>query len=252
MKKEKELNNIKSNDKVLIIIPAYNEEESIFNTYRSVINYNKKHKSNSLDVIVINDGSRDFTKQILEENRIPHINLVHNLGIGGAVQTGYKYALENGYDYAIQFDGDGQHDIHYVETILELLRNGKADLCIGSRFLDNTSDFKSTGVRRAGIKIISFLISLFSHIKITDPTSGFRAANRNVIQHFADRYPREYPEPESIVNLTRLKYRVVERPVKMNERTGGVSSIRAWKTVYYMINVGLSIIVTSLKRKGDC
>lgn len=249
MKQKKELQH---NDKILIVIPAYNEEESILDTYQSVMEYNKKHKSISLDVIVINDGSRDSTKQILEDYHIPHINLVHNLGIGGAVQTGYKYALENNYDYVVQFDGDGQHDINYVETILEPLRSGDADLCIGSRFLDDTSEFKSTGARRIGIKIISFLIWLFAHIKIMDPTSGFRAANRSVIQHFAMSYPREYPEPESIVNITRLNYRVIEQPVKMRERTGGVSSIRAWKTVYYMINVGLSIIVTSLKRKGDC
>lgn len=119
MKQKKELQH---NDKILIVIPAYNEEESILDTYQSVMEYNKKHKSISLDVIVINDGSRDSTKQILEDYHIPHINLVHNLGIGGAVQTGYKYALENNYDYVVQFDGDGQHDINYVETILEPLR----------------------------------------------------------------------------------------------------------------------------------
>ena len=238
--------------KILLIIPAYNEEKSILNTYQSVLDYNRNHKLKMVDVIVINDGSKDLTKQILVNNHIPHISLVHNLGIGGAVQTGYKYALEHNYDYAIQFDGDGQHDINYIETILQPLRKGQADLCIGSRFIDDTSDFKSTGARRVGIKIISFLIKLFAHIRITDPTSGFRAANRMVIEHFANSYPREYPEPESIVNLTRLNYKIMERPVKMKERVGGVSSIRAWKTIYYMINVGLSIIVTSLKRKGDC
>ena len=225
-------------NKILMIVPAYNEEESIKETYQSVVNYNSLHKNKTLDILVVNN--------------IPHVNLIHNLGIGGAVQTGYKYALEHGYDYAVQFDGDGQHDINYIETILQPLKKGQADLCIGSRFIDDTSDFKSTGARRAGIKIISFLIQLFAHIKVTDPTSGFRAANRKVIEHFANSYPREYPEPESIVNLTRLNYRIVERPVKMKERIGGVSSIRAWKTVYYMVNVGLSIIVTSLKRKGDC
>ncbi len=239
-------------NKILMIVPAYNEEESIKETYQSVVNYNSLHKNKTLDILVVNDGSTDCTKQILEDNNIPHVNLIHNLGIGGAVQTGYKYALEHGYDYAVQFDGDGQHDINYIETILQPLKKGQADLCIGSRFIDDTSDFKSTGARRAGIKIISFLIQLFAHIKVTDPTSGFRAANRKVIEHFANSYPREYPEPESIVNLTRLNYRIVERPVKMKERIGGVSSIRAWKTVYYMVNVGLSIIVTSLKRKGDC
>lgn len=242
----------KLKESILLIVPAYNEEDCILNTYQTIVEYNNKHKDKKMDIIVINDGSRDNTKKILEENNISHVNLVHNLGIGGAVQTGYKYALEHNYDYAVQFDGDGQHDINYVEKILQPLKKEQADLCIGSRFIDDTSDFKSTGARRIGIKIISFLIQTFAHIKITDPTSGFRAANRKVIEHFANSYPREYPEPESIVNLTRLHYKIVERPVKMKERTGGVSSIRAWKTVYYMINVGLSIIVTSLKRKGDC
>lgn len=238
--------------KILMIVPAYNEEESILKTYQTILEFNNRCKNQKLDIIIINDGSKDQTKNILEKNNIPHINLVHNLGIGGAVQTGYKYALEHNYDYAVQFDGDGQHDVNYVEMILQPLKKGQADLCVGSRFIDDTSDFKSTGARRVGIKIISFLIWSFAHIKITDPTSGFRAANRKVIEHFANSYPREYPEPESIVNLTRLNYKIVERPVKMNERAGGVSSIRAWKTIYYMINVGLSIIVTSLKRKGDC
>ena len=236
---------------VLLIIPAYNEEECIKNTVDMILNFNKKSKL-KLDYIVINDGSKDKTKQILEENHMNHINLVHNLGIGGAVQTGYKYALENGYEYAVQFDGDGQHDINYVPKILKPLFNNDADMVIGSRFICEKNSFRSTAARRAGIKIISFFIHLFAHKKITDPTSGFRAVNLKVIKHFSNSYPSEYPEPESIVNLLRLKYVVKEVPVEMRERVGGVSSIRAWKNIYYMINVCLSIIITSIKRSGDC
>lgn len=238
-------------NEILLIIPAYNEQDSILKTYKSVLKYNKKSK-NKVDVIVINDGSTDNTQQILEENDIPNIQLIQNLGIGGAVQTGYKYAKEKGYNYAIQFDGDGQHDVNYVENILEPLRKNQADLVIGSRFISNISDFKSTGTRRVGIKIISCIINLFAHVKVKDPTSGFRAANSKTIDHFAKSYPKEYPEPESIVNIKRLGYKIGEVPVKMNERVGGVSSIRTWKSVYYMINVCLSIVITSMKKARDC
>lgn len=236
--------------KVLFIIPAYNEESNIKKTVTSIWDYNKKNHTN-YDVIVINDGSKDHTKDILEENKIPHVNLIHNLGIGGAVQTGYKYALEHDYDIAIQYDGDGQHKVEYAKNIMEPIINGKADLVIGSRFIDNTSKFRSTGARRAGIKIISILLRIFAHQKITDPTSGFRAANKKVIAYFAYRYPKEYPEPESIVSLTKNKGTIQEVPVEMQERTGGKSSIRAWKSIYYMISVGLSIIIGSMKKAGD-
>ena len=131
-------------NEILLIIPAYNEQDSILKTYKSVLKYNKKSK-NKVDVIVINDGSTDNTQQILEENDIPNIQLIQNLGIGGAVQTGYKYAKEKGYNYAIQFDGDGQHDVNYVENILEPLRKNQADLIIGSRFISSISSFKSIG-----------------------------------------------------------------------------------------------------------
>lgn len=238
-----------NNMKILIIIPAYNEEESILSTVQTINEYNI-HADTKLDYVVINDGSTDKTKQILEEYHINHVTLVHNLGIGGAVQTGYKYALENNYDIAIQFDGDGQHDINYVPNIVQPIIENKADFCIGSRFVDPTSsDFKSTGARRAGIKIICALIKLFAHKRIYDATSGFRAANQNAIKYLAKNYPTEYPEPESIVDLLRMGYRIEEVPVQMHERSGGVSSIRAWKSVYYMINVSLSIIIASMKGK---
>ena len=233
---------------ILMIIPAYNEEESIFNTIKTVDSYNRNAKSYTVDYIIINDGSKDTTEQILERNNINHISLIHNLGIGGAVQTGYKYAYENKYDVAIQFDGDGQHDINCVPRVVKPLQDDVADFCVGSRFIEgNKSSFQSTGARRIGIRIISFLIKSVCGKQFNDTTSGFRAANRKVIEYFALNYPREYPEPESLVNLVKLGYRVREVPVEMKEREGGESSIKAWKSIYYMINVCLSILLAGMK-----
>lgn len=233
--------------KILIIIPAYNEEKNILQTVNKIKEY-----SNNLDYIVINDGSTDSTEKILRENNINHIRLVHNLGIGGAVQTGYKYANENNYDIAIQFDGDGQHDVFFVEKICKPIIDGKVDMCIGTRYLDKkSSEFQSTFMRRLGAKIISLCIKLFTGKKITDPTSGFRAVNNKIIEEFSKSYPKEYPEPESTVLLLVNKFRVMEVPVSMNKRDGGVSSIRLWKTVDYMVKVVLAIMVDSisLRRK---
>lgn len=232
--------------KILIIIPAYNEQDNILNTYKSIDCYNKKNKSN-YDVIVINDGSIDNTRLILEKNNIPHINLIHNLGIGGAVQTGYKYAYENNYDIAIQFDGDGQHDVKYIKNLIEKINHGY-DMVIGSRFIESKDGFKSTKLRRIGINVISFFIRLFTGRKIYDTTSGFRACNKEIIKNFAFAYPTEYPEPVSTVETIKLGYNVGEVSVQMNEREGGKSSIHSWKNAYYMINVILSILIISLRR----
>ena len=228
--------------KVLLIIPAYNEQENIEKTVKKIEKSNQE-----IEYIVINDGSTDNTEEILKEKNINHIKLVNNLGIGGAVQTGYKYAFENNFDIAIQFDGDGQHDVNYISKVCEPLINGQADMCIGTRYLDkNESKFQSTFMRRLGSIIISIVIKIFTGKKITDPTSGFRAVNRVVIEEFAKNYPTEYPEPESTVSLLVNNYRVAEVPVSMNERDGGVSSIRLWKTADYMIKVVLAIIIDSI------
>lgn len=232
---------------ILLIIPAYNEEDNILNTYKTIVEYNKNNKTN-YEVIIINDGSTDGTKRILEQNKIPHINLVHNLGIGGAVQTGYKYAWEHGYDIAIQFDGDGQHDVAYVKYLVKPIVSKKADFVIGSRFIGNISEFKTSGARRIGIRIISLFIKLASGLKIYDTTSGFRAANKNIIGEFAKDYPLEYPEPITTVELQKKGYCISEVAVNMKARSGGKSSIHTWKNFYYMINVCLSIIITSIRR----
>lgn len=234
--------------KILLIIPAYNEEECILNTYNKIIKYNQLNSSN-FDVIVINDGSKDRTLGICKENGIPYISLIHNLGIGGAVQTGYKYALEKGYDIAVQYDGDGQHDVEYVNDIVTPLLNEEADFVIGSRFIDKTSsEFKSSLSRRIGIKVICIAIKLVTGKRVLDTTSGFRAVNRDIINEFAMSYPVEYPEPITTAELLRKGYTLAEVPVRMHERDGGESSIRAWKTIYYMINVILTIFVIKLRR----
>ena len=234
--------------KVLVIIPAFNEELNIVNTVEKIKNISNKIDEN-LNYVVINDGSTDKTKNICETNKYNVINLITNLGIGGAVQTGFKYALENDYDVAIQFDGDGQHDENYIKKLIEEVKKGN-DFVVGSRFIKNLSGFKSTKFRRIGIKFLSSLIKICTGTKIYDPTSGFRAANKEIISLFADKYPTEYPEPETIVNLIRKQYKVKEIPVEMHERKYGKSSIKPLKSMYYMFSVSISIIISSICKRG--
>ncbi len=224
--------------KVLVIIPAYNEEESILGVIEDL-----KQNAPFVDCLVVNDGSNDDTALILKEHCIPHIDLVRNLGIGGAVQTGYKYALQHGYDIAVQFDGDGQHSAAYIKDLIAPIQRREADLVVGSRFKGDESEFKSTAMRRLGIGILSVVLKLASTNKIEDVTSGFRAADRRAIELFAAYYPDDYPEPESLALVARKGLKVAEVPVSMNERSGGVSSIKKRDSVYYMIKVTLAILV---------
>lgn len=237
--------------KVLMIIPAYNEEDSILQTVLGILEY-REHVDYQLDYVIINDGSTDSTRQILEDHKLNAIHLVMNLGIGGAVQTGYKYALKYGYDVAVQFDGDGQHDIRSLNNLLLPLVSGKADMVIGSRFVGETlSEFQTSFMRRFGIGVISRMIKLTTGKRIWDTTSGYRLGNQAVIQQFAKRYPTKYPEPESTVHLLKQKYKVVEVPANMFERSGGVSSITPWKSIRYMIEVCSSILIASLMKEGE-
>lgn len=235
--------------KVLLIIPSYNEEDNVLKNYNKIVSFNKKSKI-KYDAIIINDGSKDKTEQICKDNNLPFISLIHNLGIGGAVQTGYKYAFDNNYDIAVQFDGDGQHDVNFVKNIIDPIMNNEADMTIGSRFIDKkSSKFKSSFSRRIGIKLISFFIKLVTRKKIYDTTSGFRAVNKKIIKEFANEYPVEYPEPITTVEAIKNGYNVKEIPVSMNERENGTSSIKTWKNIYYMLNVIISIIITGIGRK---
>ncbi len=235
--------------KILLIIPAYNESESILKVLDKVTNYQKK-SNYSLDYLVINDGSSDNEEEILLKHRIKHVELVQNLGIGGAVQTGYLYALENDYDIAVQFDGDGQHDIESLPNLVIPILNGEVDFTVGSRFIsDSTSKFKSSSARQIGIKILSVLIRWTSRINIHDVTSGYRAANLKVIKQFAKRYPSKYPEPESYMHLFANNIRVKEVGVNMHERVTGASSINLRKAIGYMVDVSLSILIAAFIEK---
>ena len=237
--------------KILMIIPAYNEEESILHTVEGIIDY-RKNVDFQLYYLVINDGSTDNTKNILIQNKLNAIHLVQNLGIGGAVQTGYKYALDNNYDVAVQFDGDGQHDIRSLNSLIQPILLGKADMVIGSRFVGETlSEFQTSFMRRFGIGVISNMIKLTTGIRIWDTTSGYRLGNKKVIAQFARRYPTKYPEPESSVHLIKQNFKIVEASANMFERAGGVSSITPFKSIRYMVEVCSSILIASLMKEGE-
>ena len=237
--------------KILLIIPAYNEEENILKVFQYVQSYNKKNKTH-YDVIVINDCSIDNTSEICHKNNIPVIDLIHNLGIGGAVQMGYKYAYSNNYDIAVQYDGDGQHDVRYVKKIITPIINKKADMVIGSRFIEDIDTFKSSPARRIGISVISKFMKFATGKKIYDTTSGFRACSKDLIYDFSLSYPNEYPEPITTAEVLKKKYDVAEVSVEMNEREGGISSIRAWKNIYYMLNVCLALLAVKIRRYKRC
>lgn len=226
--------------KVLVIIPAYNEEENIEKVVK-----NLKEVCPFVDYVVINDCSKDRTAQICEENGFNYISLPSNLGIGGGVQTGYIYAKENDYDIAIQYDGDGQHNAEYIKKLIKPLEDGIADMTIGSRFIEKEG-FQTSAMRRSGILILKAVIRMCSGVTATDATSGFRAVNRSLIDFFASNYAQDYPEPEAIVAARRSGFRVMDVPVVMNERTAGVSSIGALDSVYYMIKVTLAIFACRL------
>ena len=230
--------------KNLIIIPAYNEQECIKETIEMI-----KRDAPDFDYVVINDHSTDDTLTILKQNHINFVNLPANLGIGGAVQTGYLYAYENDYDTAVQVDADGQHDPKYLSMMLDTLKKENADMIIGSRFIENKG-FQSTFARRIGITYFTKLIHMLTGATITDTTSGLRMGNRKVIELFARDYPRDYPEPESVVTLLKKGMNVKEVPVMMRERQGGVSSINLKKSVYYMVKVTIAILIENHRQGG--
>ncbi|MBU5448995.1 glycosyltransferase family 2 protein [Acetivibrio sp. MSJd-27] len=227
--------------KSMVVIPAYNEEKSIYKVVKRVQNCGMK-----IDVVVVNDGSEDRTSEEARRAGAIVINLPLNVGIGGAVQTGYLYAVYHGYDAVVQIDGDGQHDPVDLPNLLSKLQNGEADMVIGSRFVEK-SDYKPSFFRKLGILFFSKLISLLTGEKFTDTTSGYRAVNRKVMELFAKYYPSDYPEPETIVYLKRHGMKIKEIPTLMNERKTGKSSITPLKSVYYMIKVTFCLLLQDLK-----
>lgn len=228
--------------KKLVIIPAYNESGNIVKTVTDVVK-----NAPSFDYIVINDCSKDNTLAICRENGFNVVDLPCNMGIGGGVQTGYLYALYHGYDIAVQFDGDGQHNAAYLESMAEQLEANQLDMLIGSRYIQKKG-FQSSGARRAGIKYFTGLIKLVTGKKITDPTSGMRMVNRNIIELFAKDYPKDYPEPESVVAILKRGMKVDEVAVEMNAREEGTSSISMHNAIYYMVKVSLAILIAAIRK----
>jgi len=228
---------------MLVIIPAFNEEGSIGKVVEEV-----KTQLPGMDVLVVNDGSSDLTSEIAQSRGAIVLDLPFNLGIGGAMQAGYKYAYEKGYDIAIQVDGDGQHDPREISKLLRALGEGNVDVAMGSRFIGD-SQYKVSVMRRLGILILSKAISMIVREKLTDPTSGFRAANRRAIQLFSVNYPQDYPEPEAMVLLHQCGLKMKEIPVKINQRYSGESSITKIRSIYYMVKVLLAIFVDCFKKR---
>lgn len=229
--------------RILSIIPAYNEEGSIEGVIKGI----KKHLSD-VDILVVNDCSTDKTSEVVA--KIPDVNLINlpiNLGIGGAMQTGYKYAYENGYDFAMQIDGDGQHDPAEAHKLTKEMQDSKVDMVIGSRFLEKTG-YQQSFFRKLGIGIFESLIRALIHQKITDSTSGFRIVNKKVIKKFAEYYPTDYPEVEVLVYLDNAGFKFKEVSVKMENREHGNSSITTLKSMYYMIKVIYSMIISKMRQ----
>lgn len=226
--------------RILVIIPAYNEASNIVDVVDGV-------KRAGYDYIVVNDGSTDNTLRVCIDNGFNVLNLKENLGIGGAVQAGHKYAQKHGYDIDVQLDGDGQHDANYIPRLLEGISAGN-DLVVGSRYLEKTEGFQSSFMRRVGIRWLSLLIGAVTGRGVTDPTSGFRACGKKAIDLFCRNYPIDYPEPESIVAAIRHGLVVSETSVVMKERVSGKSSIRALSSVYYMLKVTLAILIVGVSR----
>lgn len=223
--------------RALVIIPAYNEAASI----QKVIEDLQTHCP-QCDYVVINDCSTDETRDILRQGKASFLDLPANLGIGGGVQTGYRYALERGYDAAIQFDGDGQHDARYIGALLNPLERDEADVVIGSRFLTHEG-FQSSSMRRLGIRFLGGLIYLLSGVRVRDVTSGMRAVNRHMIAQYAASYAQDYPEPEAILEAALQGARIAEVPVQMRERQAGTSSIDLFRSGYYMFKVSIALVL---------
>jgi hypothetical protein len=227
----------------IAIVPAYNEEACIGQVLDEIREFDP-----GLSVVVIDDGSIDRTAQVARDRGAHVLKLPFNLGIGGSVQTGFRYAWENGYELAVRVDGDGQHDPSQLAVIIGPVLAEEADICVGSRYRERGDGFRSSAPRRIGIRILAATVSMLTRQKVTDPTSGFQALNRKAITLFAADYPHDYPEVEALVMLIRHRLRLKEVPVQMRPRAAGRSSIRAFGSVYYMVKVLLALFVGSFRR----
>jgi len=221
----------------LVIVPAFNEAANLPRVLSAV-----RLTNPTWDIVVVDDGSSDTSAQVAEKMGAVVLRSVLNLGIGGAVQTGFLWAREREYELAVQIDGDDQHDPQFIPALVAPIAAGELDLVIGSRFLEK-GGFRSTVLRRVGIGYLSWFLRLRCGARVSDPTSGFRASGRRAIEFFAESYATDYPEPESIALAARSGLRVGEVPVRMRERLTGKSSINAWRTLYYLTKVSLALIL---------
>lgn len=226
--------------KCLAIVPAYNEEKSIYDVVTKI------KEMNICDVVVINDGSRDNTSSEARRAGATVIDSIQNLGIGGAVQTGYKYAFYNDYDCAFQVDGDGQHDPKYIKDMIEEMSKTNVDILIGSRFVAQTS-YRQTALRKIGGNFISFVIKVLSGKRIWDPLSGYRLINKSVIKEFAKKYPTDYPEPETNLAMLLKGYKIEEMPMEMKQREHGKSFVTPVTAVWYMIKVSIALVIVKIR-----
>lgn len=232
----------------LAIVPAFNEVEAIATTVASI-----HETAPDFDVLVVDDGSSDATAEraVMAGARV--LRMPFNLGIGGAMQSGYMYALENGYEIAVQVDGDGQHDPLHIRDLLDRLRSdGELNMVTGSRFLDREGEgegYRSSATRRVGIRVFSSIVSAITRQRVTDPTSGFRMTNRRGIELFARDYPHDYPEVEAILLMHAHRLRSCEIPVRMRPRLTGESAISSTQSVYYMVKVLLAVFVGLFRRR---
>lgn len=226
----------------IAILPAYNEERNIARLLDELCALDA-----GLDVVVVSDGSTDRTAEVARAHGAHVVRLPFNLGIGGAVQTGYRYAWEEGYELAVRLDGDGQHDPAELRTLVEPVVAGQADLAVGSRFVAG-GGYRSSAARRVGIRILARVVSLIARQRLTDTTSGFQACNRRAIGVYAADLPHDYPEVEGMVMAIKHRIRVVEVPVTMREREHGRSSIGALASIYYMVKILLALFVDLFRR----
>ncbi|HSG14007.1 MAG TPA: glycosyltransferase family 2 protein [Gaiellaceae bacterium] len=232
-----------STSRVVAVVPAWNESASIGDVVDAV-----RAVDAGIDIVVVDDASEDDTAGVAEARGAVVLRLPFNVGIGGAVQTGFRYALDGGYELAVRLDGDGQHDASEIPKILAPVQAGEADLVIGSRFVDGSGSYRPPLARRLGIRVFARLVSVLGGQRVTDTTSGFVALSRTGIELFAAEYPHDYPEVEATLVALKSGLRLTQVQVEMRERASGSSSITFVRSLYYIVKVMLALLVASLRR----